>query len=143
MSEHVNLLRFAKLAPTFFNRARPEPRRFASRLGYGALALLAPDPPTSNRPGELRDNILEHYVAIFRVAVCRIVGLPSPRVLSTLRSPIACGSCHLSIQAMRGAFASAGVDMSDDAWAAAFAGHLARCGGNASVHTAHAWLVTG
>jgi hypothetical protein len=43
---------------------------------------------------------------------------------------------------MRGAFASAGVDMSDDAWASAFTDHLARCGGDASVHTAHFWLMT-
>jgi hypothetical protein len=43
---------------------------------------------------------------------------------------------------MRGAFASAGVDMSDGAWATPFADHLARCGGDASVHTAHSWLVT-
>jgi hypothetical protein len=42
---------------------------------------------------------------------------------------------------MWGAFVSAGVDMSDDAWATAFADHLARCGGDASVHTAHSWLV--
>jgi hypothetical protein len=32
--------------------------------------------------------------------------------------------------------------MSDDAWAIAFADHLARCGGDASVHIAHSWLVT-
>jgi hypothetical protein len=31
--------------------------------------------------------------------------------------------------------------MSDDAWAAAFADHLAQFGGDASVHTAHSWLV--
>jgi hypothetical protein len=43
---------------------------------------------------------------------------------------------------MRAAFSSAGVDMSDDAWATAFADNLARCGENASVHTAHSWLVT-
>jgi hypothetical protein len=43
---------------------------------------------------------------------------------------------------MWGAFASAGVDMSGDALATAFANHLARCGGDASVHTAHSWLVT-
>jgi hypothetical protein len=43
---------------------------------------------------------------------------------------------------MGGAFESAGVDMSDDAWATTFADHLARCGGDASVHTAHSWLVT-
>jgi hypothetical protein len=43
---------------------------------------------------------------------------------------------------MRGAFASAGVDMSDDSLAIAFADHLARCGEDASVHTAHSWLVT-
>jgi hypothetical protein len=43
---------------------------------------------------------------------------------------------------MRGAFASAGVHMSDDAWANAFDDHLARCGVDASVHTAHSWLMT-
>jgi hypothetical protein len=42
---------------------------------------------------------------------------------------------------MRGALASAGVGMLDDAWATTFADHLARCGGDASVHTAHSWLV--
>jgi hypothetical protein len=69
----------------------------------------------------------EHYDAAFRVAVCRISGLPSSRILSTLRSPTACAFCHLSVKAMRGAFASAGVDMSDDARATAFADHVARC----------------
>jgi hypothetical protein len=48
----------------------------------------------------------------------------------------------MCIQAMRGAFASVDIDMSDDAWPTAFADHLARCGGDASVHTAHSWLVT-
>jgi hypothetical protein len=43
---------------------------------------------------------------------------------------------------MRGAFSSVDADMSDDAWAIAFADHLARCGGDASVHTALSWLVT-
>jgi hypothetical protein len=43
---------------------------------------------------------------------------------------------------MHGAFASAGVDVSDDAWAITFAANLARCGGDASVHTARSWLVT-
>jgi hypothetical protein len=43
---------------------------------------------------------------------------------------------------MRGALSSAGVDMSDDTWAIAFDDHLARCGGDASAHTAHSWLVT-
>jgi hypothetical protein len=33
ISERVNLLRFVKLALTFSNRARPESRRFVSRLG--------------------------------------------------------------------------------------------------------------
>jgi hypothetical protein len=32
--------------------------------------------------------------------------------------------------------------MSNDAWATAFADHLARCGGDALVHTAHSWLIT-
>jgi hypothetical protein len=43
---------------------------------------------------------------------------------------------------MRGVFESACVDMSGNAWAILFADHLARCGGNASVHATHAWLVT-
>jgi hypothetical protein len=92
--------------------------------------------------GELRDKFSQHYIEIFNVAVCRIFGLPSSRILSTLRSPTACASYHLSVQAMRGAFASAGVDMSDDAWASAFNDHLARYGGGASVHIANSWLVT-
>jgi hypothetical protein len=40
ISERVNLLRFAKLAPMCSNRARPESRRFVSRLGHGALAFF-------------------------------------------------------------------------------------------------------
>jgi hypothetical protein len=141
ISKRVNLLRFAKLAPTFSHRARLESRRFAYRLGHGALAFLASEPHISGRLGKLRDKFLEHYDAVFRVAVCRIFGLLSSRILSTLRSPTACASCHLWVQAMRGAFASAGVDMSNDAGATVFASHLARCGGDASVHTAHPWLV--
>jgi hypothetical protein len=43
---------------------------------------------------------------------------------------------------MRGAFSSAVVDMSDDAWATAFADYFARCGEDALVHTADSWLVT-
>jgi hypothetical protein len=142
ISERVNLLRFAKLSPTFSNRARPESRRFAFRLGHGALAFSASDPPTSGRLGHLSDKFLEDCDTVFRVAVCRIFGLSSSRIPSTFRPPTACASCHLSVQAMRGAFASAGVDMSDDAWDTVFADHLARCGGDAWVHTAHSWLVT-
>jgi hypothetical protein len=56
MGERVNLLRFAKLDPTFSNRARPDSRRFAFRFGHGALAFLASDPPTLRRLGELRDK---------------------------------------------------------------------------------------
>jgi hypothetical protein len=118
ISERVNWRRFAKLAPAFSNRVRPESRRFAPRLGHGALAFFALDPPTSGRMGELRDKL--HYDAVFRVVVCRIFGLLPSRILSTLRSPTACASCHLSVQGMRGAFASVGVDMSDDTWATAF-----------------------
>jgi hypothetical protein len=142
ISERVNLPRFTKLTLTFSNRARPESMRFASRLGHDALAFFASDPPTSGRMGELCDKSHEHYDAIFSVAACRIFSLPSSLILSTLRSPTACASRYLSVQAMRGAFASAGVDMSDDAWATAFDHHLARGGGDASVHTAHSWLVT-
>jgi hypothetical protein len=140
--ERVNLLRFAKLAPTFSNRSRPESRRFHLVSAMASLRFLASDPPTSGRLGELRDKFPKHYDAIFRVAVCRIFGLPSSRILSTLRSPIACASYHRSVQTMRGAFASAGVDMSYDAWATTFADHSTRRGGDASVHTAHSCLVT-
>jgi uncharacterized membrane protein len=44
--ERGNLLRFAKLATAFSNRARSESRRFVSRLCHGALAFLASDQPT-------------------------------------------------------------------------------------------------
>jgi hypothetical protein len=118
-------------------RARPEFRCLASRLGHDALAFLASDPLTTGRLGELRDNFPEHYDAVFRVAVCRIFSLPSSRILSTLRSTIACALCHLSTRAMRGAFESAGVDMWDNVWATAFADHLAHlttCGGDVSFH---------
>jgi hypothetical protein len=64
ISERVNLLHFAKLAPTFSNRARPESRRFVSRLGHGALAFFASDPPTSGHLGELRDKLPEHFDAV-------------------------------------------------------------------------------
>jgi hypothetical protein len=74
INEYVNLYRFAKLAPTLSYRARPESRRFASRLGHGALAFLASDPPTSGRLGELRNKFHEHFGAVFRFAVCRILG---------------------------------------------------------------------
>jgi hypothetical protein len=89
ISERVNLLRFANLALTLPNRAQPESRRFASRLGHGALALLASDPPTTGRLGELRKKFPERYDAVFRVVVCRIFGLPSSHILSTHCSPIA------------------------------------------------------
>jgi hypothetical protein len=142
LTERVNLLSFAKFASTVSYHARPESRSFASRLGHGALSFLASDPPTSGRLGELHGKFPEHYDVVFRVAVCRIFGLPSSRILSTLRSPTACASCRLSVQVMRGAFASASVDMSDGAWATAFGDHLARCGGDASVHTAYSCLYT-
>jgi hypothetical protein len=90
--------------------------RFISCLGHGALAFLASVPPPSGRLGELRDKFLERYDAVSRVAVCLIFGLPSSRILSTLRSPTTCASCYLSVQAMQGAFASGGVELSDDAW---------------------------
>jgi hypothetical protein len=43
---------------------------------------------------------------------------------------------------MLGAFASAVVDMSDEALDTTFGDHLARCGGDAQVHTGPSWLVT-
>jgi hypothetical protein len=96
ISERVNLLRFAKLAPMFSNLARPESRRFASRLGHGPFAFLTSGPPTTGRLGELSHKLPKNCDAVFRVAVCRIFGLPSSRIFSTLRSPTACASCHLS-----------------------------------------------
>jgi hypothetical protein len=59
----------AKLAPTFSNRARPESRRFVSRLGHGALACLASDPPASGRLGELRDKFLYVSSSVLNRAV--------------------------------------------------------------------------
>jgi hypothetical protein len=88
ISECVNVRRFANFAPTFSNRARPESRRFPSRLGHGALAFLALDLPTTCRLGELRDKFPEYYDAIFPVTVCRIFGQSSSRILSTLRFPL-------------------------------------------------------
>jgi hypothetical protein len=113
-------------------------------IGHGALACIYGFGPayTSGRMGELRAVFHEHYDVVSRAAVSRIFCLPSSRILSTLRSPIACVSCHLSVQALRGAFASAGVNISDEAWPIAFVDHLAQCGGDASVHTASSWLVT-
>jgi hypothetical protein len=64
INERVNLFRFVKLAPMFSNRARPESMCFVSRLGHGALAFLASDPPSSGRLGELRDKFPEHYDAV-------------------------------------------------------------------------------
>jgi hypothetical protein len=127
MSKRVNLIRIANSPPTLSNRARPESRRFAFRLSHGALAFLASGPPTTDRLGNLRDKFPERYDAVFfRVAVCGIFSLPSSRILSTLRSPTACASCHLSVvQAMWGAFVSAGVDVSDNAYSTAFVHHLA------------------
>jgi hypothetical protein len=45
---------------------------FVSRLGHNALAFLASDPPASGLLGELYDKFLEHFDAVFRVAVYRI-----------------------------------------------------------------------
>jgi hypothetical protein len=98
-----------KLAATFSNRARPESRRLVSRLGHGALAFLASDPPTLGRLGELRDKFPEHYDAVFRAAFCRIFALALFRILSTVSSPTACVSCHSSVLVIRGVFASARV----------------------------------
>jgi hypothetical protein len=115
ISERINLLRFANLPPKFSNRARPESRRFASRFGHGALAFLTLNPPTTGGLSELRDKFLELSNVVFHVGVSRIFVLPSSRILSTLRFPTACVSCHILVQAMRGAFESVSVDMSDEA----------------------------
>jgi hypothetical protein len=132
--ERVNLLLFVKLVPTFSNR--PKYRRATSRLRHGPLAALASDSPKIDRLGELRDNFPEHYDVVFLVAVRRIFELPTSCILSNLCSTTACASCHLSDQDMRGAYELAGVDISNYAWATAFADRLAQCGGYASVHIA-------
>jgi hypothetical protein len=119
--ECANLFGFVNLVPTLSNRARLESRRFVSRLANGALTFLALDLPTMGRLGELGDKFHEHGDAVFRVVVCRIFGHPSSRILSTVRSPTACAFCHLSVQSMRGAFESAGIDMSNEAWVTDFA----------------------
>jgi hypothetical protein len=107
-----------------------------------ALTFLASGPPITDRLGDLRDKFPERYDAVFFcVAVCCIFSLPSSRILSTLRSLTAFASCHILVQAMWGAFDSAGVDMSDNAYSTAFVHHLARCGGDASIHTVHSWCV--
>jgi hypothetical protein len=129
IGERVNLLRFAKLAPMYSNSAWPRSRRFISRLGHGALAFFTSDPHSSGRLSELCDKLPKHYDAFVRVAVCRIFGQPSSSILSSLRSLTARVSCHVSVQARRSVFASAGVEMSDDAWTSTFANHMARCGG--------------
>jgi hypothetical protein len=67
ISSRTNLLRIANFGPAFSNRARRECGRFAPRLGHGALACLASDPPTTGRMGELRDNFPEHNNAVFAV----------------------------------------------------------------------------
>jgi hypothetical protein len=90
INECVNLLHIANLVPTSSNRARPESTRFASRLSYGALAFLASDPSTTGHLGELCDIFPNYFDVVFRVVVCRIFGLSSPRILSILRFPAAC-----------------------------------------------------
>jgi hypothetical protein len=107
IGERVNLLRFAKLAPTYSTCAWPGSRRFVSRLGHSALAFLASGLHASGRLSELCNKFPKHYDAVFRVAVCRIFRQPSSRILSSLRS-LRCASCHLLVQARRSVFASAG-----------------------------------
>jgi hypothetical protein len=84
-------------ATTCFASRRSLPR-FPTALGrsLGVLYLnrarrpcvLASDPPTPGRLGELRDKFPEHYDVVFLVAVCRIFGLPSSRIFSTLHPPL-------------------------------------------------------
>jgi hypothetical protein len=85
INEPVNLLRFANLVSTQLDRVGPESRRFGSRLSQCALAFWASDPPTTCHLGKLRDKFYEQCNAVF-LAVCRIYGLPSSRILSALRS---------------------------------------------------------
>jgi hypothetical protein len=98
---------FPKLQADISERVNLLPR-FLAALGWSLCVLhldsataplrfLASDPPPSCRLGELRDLFHEHYYdAVFRVAVRRIFGLSSSGIRSTLRSPTACASCHLS-----------------------------------------------
>ena len=116
--------------------SRPESKRFIARLNRGALVFLASDPATTGRVGEFREKFPKHYNTAYLVAISRAFGLPSAHILSLLRSLTACASCNLSVQAMRGAFESAGADMSTTLWAAAFVYHLAMCGG---AHLTRSW----
>jgi hypothetical protein len=49
---------------------------------------MALDPSATGRLSELRDKFHAHYDAVFRVALCRIFGLPSFRILSNLHSQL-------------------------------------------------------
>jgi hypothetical protein len=125
-------------APTLSNRARRESRRLTSRLGHGALTILAWDPTTTGRLGELRDKFLEHYDDASSASRCIASSVYNHLAFSPLFAPPLLVHIAISpVQAMRGAFESAGIDMSHDAWATAFVDHLTRCGGDVSVHTAH------
>jgi hypothetical protein len=90
ISERVNLLRFAKLAPTVSHRTRPESRRFTSRLGHGALAFLASDPPTLSRLGELRAKFPEHYDAVSasRSVASSVYPHPAPSLVCAPPLPV-------------------------------------------------------
>jgi hypothetical protein len=72
ISERVNLLCFASLAPTFSSHSRLESWRFIFGLCHGAPAFLPSDPPTTGHLGKLRDKFHEHYDAAFRIVVYRI-----------------------------------------------------------------------
>jgi hypothetical protein len=60
---------------------------------------------------ELGEYFHKYYYTVFRVAVWRIFGMPSPHILSNLCPTHACAYCHFPVQTMHGAFQSAGVDM--------------------------------
>jgi hypothetical protein len=146
VSAYIKLLRISCLAPTFSIRTRPESRRlhFVSatapfRFWLGTRTHRA-DWASSVK------KILEHYDAVFRVASCCIFGLPSSRMCSNLLSPTPCTSCHLSVQTVRGALKSAGVGIMACGMTRGplylLTTHLARCGGDVSIHTAHSWSLT-
>jgi hypothetical protein len=144
INERDNLHRSSNSAPKFSNRARLISLRFESRLSHGGLVFWASHPPTTGRLGERSMTNFASTTtpsSASRYVACSIYHYPASSPLFASPLLVLLANCHLSLQAIRGAIESTGVDMSDDALATAFADHLARCGCDASVHTVHFCLV--
>jgi hypothetical protein len=86
--ERVNLLRSAKVGPTFSHGTRPEFKRFASRLRHGALAFLDSGHLNSGRLGELRVNFHERYDAVSASRAVAPLVYPHPALSSLFAPPL-------------------------------------------------------